>query len=187
MTDLPEETVVDPAADEHVNEWERLHLIVESGDSAVAHAYLHSLPPGDIACLLGRVSEDEQRSFLTVLSEHDAADVIEALPELQAAQLMAVLPPEQAAAIFDHMESDEQADLLDQLSVEQSQAILDELPAEEAESIRFLANYNRDSAGGLMNTEYLAYRERNSVDDVLNDLRRFADDIPHTTCNTSTS
>jgi Mg/Co/Ni transporter MgtE len=94
MTDLPEETVVDPAADEHVNEWERLHLIVESGDSAVAHAYLHSLPPGDIARLLGRVSEDEQRSFLTVLSEHDAADVIETLPELQAAQLMAVLPPE---------------------------------------------------------------------------------------------
>jgi magnesium transporter len=27
-----------------------------------------------------------------------------------------------------------------------------------------------------MNTEYLAYRETNSVDDVLNDLRRFADD-----------
>ena len=27
-----------------------------------------------------------------------------------------------------------------------------------------------------MNTEYLAYREANSVDDVLNDLRRFADD-----------
>jgi magnesium transporter len=54
--------------------------------------------------------------------------------------------------------------------------LLGALPEEEAKSIRFLAAFHRDSAGGLMNTEYLAYREANSVDDVLNDLRRFADD-----------
>lgn len=177
MTDLVEESNADVGNDEErLDEWGQLRLVVESGDSAAAHEYLRSLPPGEISRLLGRVSEDEQRAFLTVLTQDDAAKVIETLPELQAAQLMAALPAEEAATILDQMHSDEQADLLDQLSEEQSAAILEELPAGEAESIRFLANYDRDSAGGLMNTEYLAYRETNSVDDVLTDLRRFADD-----------
>lgn len=176
MAELLESTEAEVAPEEHLNEWEQLHLVVESEDSAAAHEYLHSLPPGEIARLLGRVSADEQRAFLTILNEDDAAKVIESLPELQAAQLMAALPAEEAATILDHMQSDEQADLLDQLSDEHTEAILEELPAKEAESIRFLANYDRDSAGGLMNTEYLAYRETNSVDDVLNDLRRFAED-----------
>ena len=178
MNDLlqePENETV-AATVESVDEWARLRLVIEAGDAAAAHEYLHSLPPGEIARLLGRVSEDEQRAFLKAISEEDAARVIETLPELQAAQLMAVLPADEAATIFDFIHSDVQVDLLDQLSEEQSEAILEELPEEEAKSIRFLANFDRDSAGGLMNTEYLAYREANSVDDVLNDLRRFSDD-----------
>ncbi len=158
------------------NEWARLRLVLETRDTTAAHEYLDSLPPGEITRLLGRASVDEQRTFLTILSDEDAARLIETLPELQAAQLMATLPAEDAATIFDFIHSDVQADLLDQLSEEQSEAILEELPAEDAKSIRFLAKFDRDSAGGLMNTEYLAYREKNSVDDVLNDLRQFADD-----------
>lgn len=178
MNDLLQEPEEDTnaATVESGDEWARLRLVIETRDEIAAHEYLHSLPPGEITRLLGRVSEEEQRTFLTILSEEDAAQLIETLPELQAAQLMAMLPAEDAATIFDFIQSDVQADLLDQLSEEQSEAILEELPAEDAQSIRFLAKFDRDSAGGLMNTEYLAYREANSVDDVLKDLRQFAED-----------
>lgn len=178
MNDLlqePEEDTAAAAVDSG-DEWTRLRMVVETRDATAAHQYLDNLPPGEITRLLGQIPQDEQRTFLNILSEEDAAQVLETLPELQAAQLMAALPAEEAATIFDFIHSDIQADLLDQLSDEQSEAILEELPAEDAKSIRFLANFDRDSAGGLMNTEYLAYREANSVDDVLNDLRQFADD-----------
>lgn len=155
---------------------QRIQTVIAENDPDAAHEYYRSLTPGDIPRLLSRIDDQLQHDFLNVLPRADAADVVESLPELQAAQLLAQMPPDQAAQIFDQIQSDEQADLLEQLPEEQSQAILDELPEESAASIRFLANYDRECAGGLMNTEYLAYRDALTVDDVLGDLRRFSHD-----------
>ena len=154
---------------------QRLREVVANADPEAAHEYFRSLSPGELPRLLSRLEEKDQHDFLNVLAPDDAADVVEALPELQAAQLLSAMPPSQAAQIFDQIQSDEQADLLEQIPEEYSEAILDELPEEEAASIRFLANYDRECAGGLMNTEYLAYRDSLTVDDVLGDLRRFAE------------
>lgn len=168
---LPQE-----ATAESVDAWEALEQIVASGNDEAAHDFLRSLPPGEIARVLTQLPEPAQIQFVSVLTNEDAAELMESLPELQAAQILSAMSVEQAAHIFDMMDSDEQVDLLDQLSDEQSEAILDEMRPEEAENVRFLAQYDSDCAGGLMNTEFLAYQASLFVDDVLADLRKFADD-----------
>ena len=52
---------------------------------------------------------------------------------------------------------------------------------------RRLMAYPSDSAGGLMITEMLSYRDDLTVGDVLDDLRANADDIARTMCSTRTS
>lgn len=165
-----------PVTAESVNAWDLLEEIVRNGDVEAAHEFLRKLPPGETARVMTQLSESEQLAFVSVLNDEDAAELMEALPELQAAQILAAMPADEAANIFNEMDSDEQVDLLDQLSEEQSEAILEEMQPKEAENVRFLAQYESDCAGGLMNTEYLAYKEKLFVDDVLADLREFADD-----------
>lgn len=155
--------------------WDQLERLVKAGDSDAAHDFLRALPPGESARLIAQLSAAEQLEFVTVLREEDAADLMEALPELQAAQVLAALPVQQAAHIIDEMESDEQVDLLDQMTEAQSEAILEEMDPDEAENVRFLAQYDNDCAGGLMITEFLAFSEDSTVDDVLKDLRRHAE------------
>lgn len=156
--------------------WSRLEQIVSDGDSDAAHGFIRALPPGEGSRLVAQLSTDEQKAFVSILTTEDAADLMEALPELQAAQLLAELPAPQAAQIFDEIESNQQVDLLDQLSEKQSEAILEEMAPEEAENVRFLAQYDSDCAGGLMITEFLAFPESSTVDDLLKDLRSNAEE-----------
>jgi magnesium transporter len=66
---------------------------------------------------------------------------------------------------------DEQADVIARLTDGGGAAILVAWPAAEAEDARRLLAYPSDSAGGLMITEFLSYRENLTVGDVLDDLR----------------
>src|SRR5256885_7126875 len=80
-----------------------------------------------------------------------------------------------AAAIVNELPSDEQADVISRLADRGASAILEAMDANEARGARQLMSYPPDSAGGLMVTEFLAYQENLSVDDVLNDLRSNAE------------
>lgn len=56
-----------------------------------------------------------------------------------------------------------------------SEAIIKEMSPEAARDALALLAYGKETAGGLMVTEYLAYRAQMTIDDVLNDLRRNAE------------
>lgn len=169
--DEPSEIMEDSATDQ-TDAWKQLEKIVAAGDVEAAHNYLKELPPGEDARVMAQLSDSEQQEFISLISDQDAAILMESLPELQAGQLLSTLPPQQAAHIVDEMNSDEQVDLLDQLSEPQSEAILEEMDPTEAENVRFLAQYDHLSAGGLMITELLAFEECQTVDGVVSDLRQ---------------
>ena len=63
------------------------------------------------------------------------------------------------------------ADVIARLSVPDAAAILNAMPANQASGARRLLAYPPDSAGGLMITEFLSYRDDLKVGDVLDDLR----------------
>ena len=52
------------------------------------------------------------------------------------------------------MSPDEAADVLGELEEETSEEILEEMESEPAEEVRELLEYDEDTAGGMMNTEY---------------------------------
>jgi magnesium transporter len=159
--------------------WEQLSQILESGDPRPLQAFLEHIGPAETARAISRLSQEDRNRLLTLLDPTDAADVIEDVSEAQAVDLIEDLPPEQAAAIVEELPSDLQADLLGQLEDEETEAILRRMPPEGASGVRQLLAYAADTAGGVMVTEYLAYRDDQTVSDVLEDLRcnreRYAD------------
>ena len=82
------------------------------------------------------------------------------------------LDPESAATVLHGLPSRQQADLLGGLTPGGAEAILAAMPDDEASSAAALAGYEHDVAGGLMRSEFLAYRETKTVADVVEDLRR---------------
>ncbi|HRK33054.1 MAG TPA: magnesium transporter [Candidatus Hydrogenedentes bacterium] len=158
-----------------IEAWRRITEIVESQDRQKLTDYLDTLAPAELARALGKLDDQTRTGVLILLEPEDAADIIEELHESQGADLLEELPAGKAAAILDEIDSDQRVDIMHELDKIDLEAILKEMNPEEAEDARALLGYEKTTAGGLMITEYLAYRENLTIDDVLSDLRANAE------------
>jgi magnesium transporter len=92
-------------------------------------------------------------------------------PDIQAS-ILESLEADKAADIVEEMAPDEAADVLAELGKETSEEILDEMESEPETEVRELLEFEEDTAGGLMNTEYVALAETATVEDAIAALRQ---------------
>lgn len=159
--------------------WEVLAQIIESGDAQHLAMFVPLLPPEDTAYTINQLTEAQQTAFWSMLGSvrpEFAADLFEHFSDEHAADMIEQLEPSAAAAIFDEMDSDEQTDVLAELDEQDADAILQKMDPEEARDVRERLAYPEDTAGGLMITEYLAYRSDRTVQSVIADLREHSDE-----------
>ncbi len=114
--------------------------------------------------------EDREAIFETMDSEAAAEALSEVDPDIQAS-ILESLEAEKAAEIVEEMPPDEAADVLAELEKETSEEILEEMDSEPKSEVRELLEFKEDSAGGMMNTEYVALEENASVADGITALR----------------
>ena len=153
--------------------------LIEQGDRSACAAYLDALDVSETVFAVSRLDEPLRQRLIELLDPDDAADLISLLPETQAVDAIEDLHPSTAAKIIEELPSDERADLLGLLDREDALAILELLAASDASDVRRLAAYPRDSAGGLMITEFVQYPATFSVAEVIDDLGRNAEKYSH--------
>jgi len=137
----------------------------------ISYDRLEQLHPADLADIVEELSPAEREAiFETIDSEVAAEALSEVDPKMQAAILEA-LEPEKAADIVEEMAPDEAADALAELEDETSEGILEEMESEEKTEVEELLEYHEDTAGGMMNTEFVALPEAATVADALEALR----------------
>jgi magnesium transporter len=158
-----------------IEPWERIQHLLETNQTVALAAFLASLDAGEMALVLSRLKDDQREEVLHILGVEEAADILEGLSHAQAAGILEDLPAEHAAAIVDELPSADQADVLSELTARDQAAILAEMAPSEASVARQLLEYDADTAGGIMITEYLAYPRLESVGQLVDNLRQFGD------------
>jgi magnesium transporter len=137
----------------------------------ISNKLLEDMHPADLADIVEELSpEDREAIFETINSEAAAEALSEVQPEIQAS-ILESLETEKAAEIVEEMAPDEAADLLAELEEETSQEILEEMDVEPKADVSELLEFKEDTAGGLMNTEYVALNEHSRVQDAITALR----------------
>jgi len=143
----------------------------------MARDQLADMHPADIANIISQISHQHIKTVLTSLDTETAGEAIHELePELRS-RVMNQLDSEQASDILEEMEPDEAADVLGDLPEEKAQELLDLMDEEEAEEIQELLEHEENSAGGLMNSEYVTITADMTVADALREIRLLAPDI----------
>ncbi|MBF0457350.1 MAG: magnesium transporter [Nitrospirae bacterium] len=138
---------------------------------------LSKVHPADLADIIHSVSREEGASFFCRLDVESAA---ETLPELQPEtqlEILSGMDTEKAADIIEEMSPDDAADILNDLPATQAQEILGTIEPEDADNIAELLCHEEDTAGGLMNTEYLIYPEDTTIAATIEKFREDAKDI----------
>ena len=131
----------------------------------ISHAALEKLHPADLADIVEELSpEDREAIFTTIDSEVAAEALSEVEPKMQAS-ILESLDAEKAADIIEEMSPNEAADALAELEEETSDEILEEMESEPKSDLQELLEFEEDTAGGLMNTEYVTLHQEATVAD----------------------
>jgi magnesium transporter len=137
----------------------------------ISNKLLENMHPADLADIVEELSPDDREAiFENIDSEVAAETLTEVDPEIQAS-ILESLETGTAADIVEEMAPDHAADVLADLEEETSEEILEEMEREPKSEVEGLLEYDDDTAGGLMNTEYVALKEDATVADALAALK----------------
>lgn len=137
----------------------------------ISHERLGRLHPADLADIVEELAPPEREALFETLDDEVAAETLtEVDPKIQAGILKS-LDKERAADIVEEMAPDSAADALGELEEEKSQEILQDMEQVPAAEVEELLEYEADTAGGMMTTQYVAVHESARVADALEALR----------------
>jgi magnesium transporter len=132
----------------------------------------------DIAEILDKLTSDEAKYIYFEMDEELQADVLMELEEDVRDRFLSSLSTKEIADQLENLDSDDAADILGELSDEKIQEVISQMEDDEAaEDIVDLLNYDEDTAGGLMQKEFIQARVDWPVNRCLVELRRQAEDV----------
>lgn len=141
----------------------------------ISYGKLEEMHPADLADIVEELSPAEREAIFETIDSEVAADALSEIDPKMQASILESLEPEKAADIVEEMAPDEAADVLSELEEETSGEILDEMETEPKSEVSELLEYEEDTAGGMMNTEYVALDDSASVMDALAALKASED------------
>jgi magnesium transporter len=149
-----------------------LVLLEESpGDLAVETEEVH---PADLADVAERIPRERLPALLTALGPVRAAEVLEYLDEELRTEFLEAITPREAAELVVQMTPDDRADTLEEIDQEHAEDILSEIPSEARRETERLLEYESDSAGGIMTTEFVSVAAMMTVEEALDSVRSLA-------------
>jgi len=138
----------------------------------ISYTMLEQMHPADLADIVEELGPAEREAIFETIDSEAAADALSEVenPKMQAS-ILESLEPEKAADIVEEMSPDEAADILSELEEETSEEILDEMDSAPKTEVRELLEFKEDTAGGMMNTEYVSLHENATVADAMSAFR----------------
>ncbi len=131
---------------------------VPSAKLRIPYRKLAKLHPAQIADLVEQASHEEGEEIIEAvgLDRELEADVFEELDTEHQLEFLEARSDTEAARLLSRMEPDNAADLINEIEQERRLPILEHLPDVQQGKVRQLLSYNAESAGGLMNTDYVS-------------------------------
>ena len=137
----------------------------------ISNRLLEEMHPADLAEIVENLSPDDREAIFENIDSEVAAETLSEVDRDIQTSILESLETEKAAEIVEEMSPDEAADALGELEAQHSQEILDEMDDQPKEDIEELLEFPEDTAGGMMNTEYIALEANKTVSDAAAALR----------------
>lgn len=157
---------------------EQLKGAIHSNDVAWIDEHVIGHHFADIAEILDKLNSEQAKVVYYRLDEDLQADVLMELEEEVRDRFLKSLSSKEIAEQLENLDSDDAADILGELTDKEIQEVISQMEDDDAaEDIVDLLNYDEDTAGGLMQKEFIQANLDWPVDRCLVELRRQAEDV----------
>jgi magnesium transporter len=155
----------------------KLQNALDANDIRKACSLTQNLHSSDLADLLELLSEEHRKDLIVALGDSFDVNVLPELEERVRDHIVKTLPNEQIAEAVHELQSDDAVYLLEDLEHSEQSDILSKLPAFERGALERTLKYPEDSAGRLMQLDFIAVPPFWSVGQTI-DYMREAKDLP---------
>jgi CBS domain-containing protein len=136
---------------------------------------LSRLHPVEIAQLAETLSPIHRTEIVESLDDEIAADTLEEMSTENQARILEEMDEERAADILEEMSPDDAVDVLGEMDEEKAQELFNLMEDEEKADVAELMPFDKDTAGGLMTTEFVTFPKNLTVSQAIARLREMAE------------
>jgi magnesium transporter len=152
---------------------------LDGGDGARVRALAREISVPDLADVIELLDSQARVRLIGLLGEAFPPDVLSELDETVRDQLLRDLPRDVLAKAVAELETDDAAYVLEDLEEPQKREILEQVPADDRAALERNLEYPDETAGRLMQTDFVAVPPFWTVGQVIDHMRE-ADDLPET-------
>ena len=150
---------------------------VRRSDQPLLVRTLEQLHPADIADILEQIGHGQRAELINLWGVEFEPGVLSELDDNIAGEVVESLPSEQLSDAVRDLESDQVVNLVEDLEPERQEEVLDNLDDVGRAAVEKLLNYPEDSAGRLMQREFVMLPLHWTVGEAI-DFMRSRDDLP---------
>jgi len=156
---------------------EKIEELLRSKKYAELRDLLLPMEPADIAGLLEECGEESMPLLYRLLPKELAAEVFVELEADSQEMLINGFSNNELKEVLDELYLDDVADIVEEMPATVVIRILDKATPEMRKSINELLKYPEDSAGSIMNMEFLSLKKDMTVEDAFKRIRRIGGDM----------
>ncbi|MGP7734476.1 magnesium transporter [Oceanimonas smirnovii] len=150
---------------------EAITQALNSGMFVHVRRMLQQMRPGDVAWLLESSPAPSRKVLWQLIDPDDYGEILEELSEEVRDGIIRLMAPEKLAVALEDMESDDLAYVLRDLPEQLFNQVLTEMDEQDRHRAELALSYPEDTAGSLMNTEFISLRPDVTIEVVLRYLR----------------
>lgn len=156
---------------------EKMHELIENCDYKHLKEELAKYNEVDIAEIIEDIEDENQRIKIFRLLPKDIASATFAnLPIDLQQSLITSLSMREAGTIIDNLDADDATDLIDEMPANVVKKILANTTPETRKDINYLLKYPVNSAGSVMNIDFIDLKESSTVAQAIKKIRKEAND-----------
>jgi magnesium transporter len=158
---------------------DNIRVLIEEQASQSLLGIFKDIHPADIAEIINHLNVDDAKYAFSILDTETASEVITEIDEHLREKILEDVTAEKIADIVDELDTDDATDIVGELPDNVAEQVLEYIEPESSEDVKELLKYREDSAGGIMNSDFVCVTEEATISDAIEEVRKQADNIDH--------
>jgi len=155
--------------------FKQLRGLLDCADDVSLRQFFADLHAADIADCLEQVSEEERSRIFFLLPPRTTAEAIVLLEEAVRSDVLDDLTDQEVSDVLKQLPADDVVDVLDELDDAVAEKVVERLPPEQKAAVEPLRQYDEDTAGGIMNTDFVSVPIGATVGDAIDRVRALSE------------
>ncbi len=157
--------------------YENISTLIENGEDTSLVTLLADVHPADLGEIINHLDFDDAVYTFKLLEHEFAGEVLTELDENLRERILAEIDPDRIVDIVDQLDTDDATDIVSDLPEGVQEQVLGKIDKEYSDDVKELLKYPEDSAGGIMNSDFLFIYDTQLVRDAIEEVRKNAEEI----------